>query len=58
MNVEHFARPYKKGDGIANWLDSLPQILAGDSFRGVVEALQQARARRSAPSCGAWAATW
>lgn len=43
VRVEHFARPYSKGGGIAHWLDSLPQIIAGESFRGVVEALTRAR---------------
>ena len=41
----------------AGWLDSLPHILAGDSFRAVVDALA-ARARRSgARSSGGWAGT-
>jgi hypothetical protein len=44
VRVEHFAKPYS-GGGVAAWLDSLPHILAADSFRAVVEALQTARAR-------------
>jgi hypothetical protein len=43
VRVEDFARPYRKGEGVAGWMASLPKILAGDSFRGVVEALQRAR---------------
>lgn len=44
VRVEDFARSYAKGSGIEGWLKSLPKILAGDSFRGVVEALRRARA--------------
>ena len=33
---------------MAGWLDSLPHILAGDSFRAVVDALAAARAARRA----------
>jgi len=43
-----FARVYQKGSGIAGWLDSLPHILAGGSFRALVSALVEARARRRA----------
>jgi len=42
--VEDFAAPYVKGSGIQGWLDSLPKILAGESFRAVVDALAKARA--------------
>jgi len=45
---EDFAAVYRKGSGIAGWLDSLPHILAGDSFRAVVEAIAAARARKRA----------
>ena len=48
MQVEHFARPYEKGEGVARLLDSLPKILAADAFRGVVEALRQAKAKKRA----------
>ncbi len=43
-----FASPYQKGSGIAGWLDSLPRMLAADSFRAIVEALAHARARQRA----------
>jgi len=46
VRAEDFAAPYAKGTGVSGWLDSLPKILAGDSFRAVVKALQQARAAR------------
>jgi len=48
VKAADFASPYRKGSGIAAWLDSLPHILAGDGFRAVVEALAAARARRRA----------
>jgi hypothetical protein len=48
VRVEHFAPPYKKGDGIARWLESLPKILAADSFRGVVDAVRRARDQKRA----------
>jgi hypothetical protein len=38
-----FARPYKRGSGVGGFLDSLPHILAGDSFRAVVDAIAAAR---------------
>ena len=38
-----FARPYTPGSGIGGWLDSLPHILAGDTFRQVVDAILTAR---------------
>ncbi len=43
VRVEDFAATYNKGSGLAAWMESLPGILAGDSFRGVVEALRRAR---------------
>ncbi len=41
-------RVYRTGSGVAGWLDSLPRILAGNSFRAVVDALAAARARQRA----------
>lgn len=43
VRVEQFARPYEKGKTWLDWVDALPRILAGDRFRGVVEALLKAR---------------
>jgi hypothetical protein len=40
-----FAQAYQAGSGLNGWLDSLPKILAGDSFRAVVGALLNARAK-------------
>lgn len=48
VKTADFARAYEKGSGIAGWLDSLPHLLAGDSFRAVVEAIAAARARKRA----------
>ena len=41
VKVEHFAKPYS-----GNWLDSLPHILAADSFRSVIDAIAKARDRK------------
>lgn len=48
VQIEHFARPYKKGDGVAGLLNSLPTILAADAFRGVVDAVRKAKAQKRA----------
>ncbi|MBS1856247.1 MAG: hypothetical protein JST11_12850 [Acidobacteria bacterium] len=45
---EDFARVYRAGSGVAGLIDSLPRILAGDSFRSVVEAIATAREKRRA----------
>ena len=44
VRIEDFARLYQKGSGLEGLMQSLPKILAGDSFRGLVEAVKQARA--------------
>lgn len=41
---ERFARPFRPGGGIQALLASIPDLLAGSDFRGVVEALERARA--------------
>jgi hypothetical protein len=46
VRVEDLATPYRKGAGFEGWLESLPRILAADSFRYLVDALVQARAAR------------
>ena len=48
VRVADFAAPYRKGAGVAGWLDSMPHILAGDSLRSVVRALVTARERQRA----------
>jgi hypothetical protein len=47
VRIEDFARPYTRG-GVNAWLDSLPKILAADSFRGVIEAVRRAREQKRA----------
>jgi hypothetical protein len=47
VQVGHFARPYA-GGGVSALLDSLPKILAGDSFRGVIDAVRHARDQKRA----------
>jgi hypothetical protein len=48
VQVQHFARPYRKGEGVTGLINSLPKILAADSFRAVVEAVAKARADKRA----------
>jgi hypothetical protein len=48
VKAADFASPYQNGSGVAGWLDSLPRILAGESFRAVVEAVSAARRQRRA----------
>src|SRR5260370_36134011 len=40
VRVEDFARAYS-----GNWLDSLPHILAADSFRAIADAIATAKSR-------------
>jgi hypothetical protein len=48
VRVEDFARPYHRGEGVAGWIESLPKILAADSFRGVIDAVRRARTEKRA----------
>jgi hypothetical protein len=48
VRVEDFARPYRKGEGVKALLESLPRILAADSFRGVIAAIRKARDQKRA----------
>ena len=56
VKVADFAAAYQPGSGVAGLLDSLPHLLAADSFRAVVDALARAR-QHNGRSCGAWAGT-
>ena len=47
VRVEDFARPFK-GGSVTQLIESFPGILAGEAFRGVVEALKRARAGKRA----------
>src|SRR5271154_6226088 len=48
VSIEHFAKPHRKGDGVKAFVESLPKILAADSFRGVIDALRRARDQKRA----------
>lgn len=45
VSVRDFARLPKRGATVREWVSALPRILAGNDFRGVVAALERARAR-------------
>ena len=42
-NAIDFARPYERGTGLSEWVDSLPDILAAADFKAVLEAMLTAR---------------
>ncbi len=46
VSVRAFAKVLKPGARIRDWVTALPRLLAGETFRGVVAALEGARARR------------
>ncbi len=46
VKTADFASVFRAGSGVTGWLDSLPRILAGNSFRAVVDALAAARRRQ------------
>ena len=48
VTTDHFGSAHKKGASLAQWMDSLPKLLAADTLRAVVERLEQARAKRRA----------
>jgi hypothetical protein len=48
VQVEHFAKPYEKGVGVAGLVDSLPKLLAADTFRGVIDAVRRAKDHKRA----------
>jgi hypothetical protein len=48
VRVEHFGQLHRKGAGLAEWLDSLPRLLAADQLRAVTEAIESARTRQRA----------
>jgi hypothetical protein len=48
VQVVHFAKPYAAAAGLKSWLDSLPQILAANSFRAVLDALIRSKKTRRA----------
>ncbi|HEY2845290.1 MAG TPA: hypothetical protein VGJ09_16625, partial [Bryobacteraceae bacterium] len=46
VRVEQFARPFEKGAGVTRLIESFPDILAGEAFRGVVDSLAKAKAAK------------
>lgn len=46
--VEDFARPYRRGSGIAGWLEALPVALAAADFKAIVQRVADARQRQAA----------
>jgi hypothetical protein len=48
VKTADFASAYRPGSGMSGWLDSLPRLLAGNSFRAVVDAVAAARAAKRA----------
>jgi hypothetical protein len=48
VRVSQFARPFQKGEGVSRLVESFPAILAGEAFRGVLDALKKARAESRA----------
>ena len=48
VKIADFATVHQAGSGVAGLLDSLPHLLAGDSFRAVVDALARARLAKRA----------
>ena len=48
VKAADFARAYQPGAGVSGLLDSLPRILAAESFRALIEALAQARDNKRA----------
>jgi len=46
VSVADFARLPRARASVAEWVESLPKILAGNDFRGVVDALERARRKR------------
>jgi hypothetical protein len=45
VTIRDFAKVARPGASVRAWLDSLPQILAGESLRAVVRAIEKARAK-------------
>lgn len=48
VSVQDFAKPAGLKPSVRKWVDSLPRILAGESFRAVIAALENAR-RKNKP---------
>ncbi len=56
VTVQDFARVPRQGTGVRAWLDSVPHILAAESLRAVVAAIERARSQGQADHLGNWRA--
>jgi hypothetical protein len=52
VSVREFARPSGKNPSLKNFLDGLPEILAGRDLRGVLSAIHRAKAKKKAALWG------
>jgi len=57
VSVRDFVKPHRRGTTVAEFLDSLPRILAADDLRAVVGP-SSARERAARRFSGAWAGTF
>jgi hypothetical protein len=48
VKTADFAAPYHRGDGVRGLMESLPHLLAADSFRAVIDAVSAARQKKRA----------
>ena len=48
VQVSQFAKPFQKDGGVPRLIESFPEILAGQAFRGVLDALKRARSESRA----------
>lgn len=46
VTIANFARVPRPGASVKQWVESLPQILAGETFRAVLKAIERARRKR------------
>ncbi|MGH9360188.1 MAG: hypothetical protein ACRD1O_13570 [Terriglobia bacterium] len=46
VSIQDFARIPRRGATINEWVNSLPCILAGNSFRAIIESIERARGRK------------
>jgi hypothetical protein len=48
VRIDQFARPFRKGGGVPELIGCFPDILAGQAFHGILDALKKARAESRA----------
>ena len=54
VSAAGFAGVYQKGSGVSGLIDTLPGILAGSSFRKIVEAMRFGQSSQPGDHLGAW----